>query len=823
MIGAKQEAFFLSLVPSSSGAPTGQRKGADVDLYLVADCLQQVEQHFPEPGEEPVVVNEIILDCRKKAAGVIRSPFTEDIRAIIASTRKKLISKVSYSDRETEGNNYEHGERHFHLLMELLGTWSNIIMQISGLGLSLDTVHQVILPLHSHVIDCAVECFLQFKKDKRLDSWHERVMSRDENVRASFSLVTLDSIVQQVASIREVVGQYYSFLDDYSIVHQEQQDSNSSNSNSNSKVVTTTVKKVYPEDELYSWRELDMIYISIESGYLSCAVHAALEEVQLVEIQTGMYVPQLIEDIFFIFNRVLERSISTSVESIVMAIAMKIIYYLDYDAMMDVGSGDLLEGEDMPYPIYSLMSARVCFNSAYKIKSIRKFVEVEALNREASHDHGNEMKYKEGSRTGKLTGKLTGTGSNAESGSVNKDKDGEGEEENENESADGLKTGNGDYPSSQSQVRTGGGAGFKENITEELHALSHSLGISTKLADKAVDKVGAFGSALTGVWGSFTRTSTAAAVSTEVPKVGGDGSHFNHSDSDPKAEAIGPSSGNGSASNSMDDFFAALEADAGVGPSYPSSGDSNNIDPHSGINSSDALNEMESANSNGNGNNAMKKKACDPILHYDAFYPSKNVVVEGYNDILSALSTVSEVLLTTNYEEKDVEAEYKRDYTPVGGGGGSTADKFIGSLSLGDWAVQLNTISATGACVRHLQSSYSTILQGAQAYEKTLTLIGAELMRVSQLYDKLLKDNLDCLLWESFEKHLAQPLSMHCIARIRAQRGGKGGIGAKLGQQSMHQQSMSMQSVNYEIDGDMMEERSNDSHLVSTSKSKSKM
>lgn len=127
LIGPKIEALYLAFVPADASGP---------DLYKVAECLQAVEEHVAATahGEDAVVVAEIVQDCRRKAAPLLRMPYTEGLRVVMTATRKKLIAKIGRSEPVDGNTTYSHGERHFHLLMELLGGWSNSMYSISELG-----------------------------------------------------------------------------------------------------------------------------------------------------------------------------------------------------------------------------------------------------------------------------------------------------------------------------------------------------------------------------------------------------------------------------------------------------------------------------------------------------------------------------------------------------------------------------------------------------------------------------------------------------------------------------------------------------------------
>jgi hypothetical protein len=749
-IGPLMASLYLSL--------RGGANAEQIDLYAIAEALQACEEHIPDTSrnETAEIVTEIVQDCRKKAAPILRTPFTESLRISVASTRKKLIAKTGNKDIDP---GYKHGERHFHLLMELLGGWSNTIVQISNLGLSLPTFHAVASPMHSHVVDCAVECFQQFKKDKKLDSWHERVMNSTtvtssnqiDDGTGTFSIITLDSIVVQVASMREVIGKYYSFVDNFSFDVLNNNDSG-----------TTASSALYPEQELRQWRELDMIYISLESGYLSHALQEALQEQKLIQVQTGIYVPQVVEDFFFIFSRVIDRSMSTSVDSIMLAIAMKMIMYIDFDPL----AGD----EDDSRPICQLLNNKYRFLGSYRSQSITKFDQPKpreikgGLNTKNSMASGSEVKATESALPpGGVMHVSSPRTSAASKGSSNN-----------------LKAVVGD------------------DLGEELGALAEMTGIN-KLMTSA------------GESGWFAALSSAAQGLTESPPLS-------------NGSSVGVTRTHGSKGNLQDQTFIAggecdvggsirnvsidqiaLKNNGGSGPSTPapiSTGSGGGI----------------SARSNESGEVGLQ---LDPLLFYDQFHYNRD---GSYKTMLSVISTVAEVVTADDV--------YERLYRIPRNAEDSALEANPFSLSLADWAVSFNACTATISSINKLQKSYEAyMVDQITNNSKTLDMICSELRRVGTMHEELLHADMTAIFWESFDKHLAQPISMHARARkdiknvpapnlswlqdrnSQLQSNSSGFDG--LGYDSVPKRfCITYTCVNYEIDGETMEKYSNNSSIV---------
>ena len=203
-VGPKVERFYLAY------------RNAEDNIHEVMESVSELEHHTPVTslGEPPDVVSEIIADCQKKTAQIIRAPYTDNVRVVITTIRKKLVSKVSL-DADSSG---QHGQRHLNSLLELLGTWSNMIDRIrsSHWGISVTVFRLAVSQLHERVVEMALECFLKFREDKQLDGWHVRVMeaSSKEGIGAgNFSIIALDFLLSQMSAMREIVQQYYKFVE----------------------------------------------------------------------------------------------------------------------------------------------------------------------------------------------------------------------------------------------------------------------------------------------------------------------------------------------------------------------------------------------------------------------------------------------------------------------------------------------------------------------------------------------------------------------------------------------------------------------------------
>ena len=106
------------------------------------------------------------------------------------------------------------------------------------------------------------------------------------------------------SAMREMVNQYYRFVEHTTYTPPSGVSSGCSN-------LQNEPIEFVSRGELNRWRELDAVYISLEFGYVGYAVTNALLEKGLLEVEEGAYVPQAIEDVFFLLQKVAERSLCT--------------------------------------------------------------------------------------------------------------------------------------------------------------------------------------------------------------------------------------------------------------------------------------------------------------------------------------------------------------------------------------------------------------------------------------------------------------------------------------------------------------------------------
>ena len=202
---------------------------------------------------------------------------------------------------------------------------------LQSFQLSAPVTKQLLSPLYTRILEAAVECYTSFYKDRELDKWSRRVLEKD--AMASISLKSLDFLLSQVASMRELVHKHYAYTHYLlsPVVRREKEIQRVATTTNTSATTNNDELEeflIVTAEEMNTWRELDAVYIMLEFAYMLQALNLALCEHSLLEMETLAYVPQAVEDIFFLFHRISQRAVSTGSEHCVFAIGNKIMELL---------------------------------------------------------------------------------------------------------------------------------------------------------------------------------------------------------------------------------------------------------------------------------------------------------------------------------------------------------------------------------------------------------------------------------------------------------------------------------------------------------------
>lgn len=255
----------------------------------------------------------VVADCRKKCAQVLRSKVADAVSSLLSTSRKKLRAKISLDSESSS----LHNQRHLNCMLDLLGAWSDIVAGIVQSNVSYPVKSLVIAPFHNRVLEVSFECFEQFKSDKNISSWLQRVSDPDHEL----NLVNLDVILAQLAGMRELTMQYQSFL------------------------MESCALTDIPLSGFDLWKELDVVYCALDHSYNGAAMKEAIRDSRqslLLCVEDGrpVFVLQGVEDAFFVIRKGVDRAISTGSDVILFSVMNRMMDLLGYE------QEDIVDGAD---------------------------------------------------------------------------------------------------------------------------------------------------------------------------------------------------------------------------------------------------------------------------------------------------------------------------------------------------------------------------------------------------------------------------------------------------------------------------------------------
>eukprot|EP01042_Synura_sphagnicola_P034782 gene34782-44594_t len=188
--------FYLSL---SSGNPE------EIITAYVA-----LESYCPDVqlGESWEVQDEIVKDARRKCVSLIRAPYVEKTNQLNTAARKRLKQKTALSDNSnSDGTVVAHGQRYMFIMMDVLGTWSNWLVELRQYGFRREMITQLMNSLYPRIMEMVFDTFQAFRQEKDL----EKLCAKSTDINAELHLNTLDNTLQQLGTMRSLVNKHYAF------------------------------------------------------------------------------------------------------------------------------------------------------------------------------------------------------------------------------------------------------------------------------------------------------------------------------------------------------------------------------------------------------------------------------------------------------------------------------------------------------------------------------------------------------------------------------------------------------------------------------------
>eukprot|EP01031_Cornospumella_fuschlensis_P032932 gene32932-39828_t len=222
-LGEKLERFYIQLVSAQS--KTNNSFSAE-QIHELLHALRLLDDHIlsDHDGETPLVKEEILKDARKKVANVIRPYYIDTVNQLITSSTKRLRAKTALD------NSIDHSQRHIYILLELLGTWSNIIAEIFAVGFEKEQVLFLLKAAylaHSVLEACSDSSYSQIEPNVFLPQYQEDVFYLLEKAKSRlfdhvFDEQSVFALAQKLLEIVTITSQDNSIVpvqDKFSVVY----------------------------------------------------------------------------------------------------------------------------------------------------------------------------------------------------------------------------------------------------------------------------------------------------------------------------------------------------------------------------------------------------------------------------------------------------------------------------------------------------------------------------------------------------------------------------------------------------------------------------
>lgn len=253
-------------------------KGADVDV----DALLASFSHC------------VALGAAHEAA----PPFSSCLSGIFVTQARASFNRLKSSKQAAKVNEHGYIDRAFYVeaLRELLTGSTDIMNAVADVVADVLILKQVLEPIHASCAEIALQMVRMYEDDARMVAWERRAnvqAQRDpkqalegDEVEADESLQMIDLCLDELAFIIRVLVSYTAFL----------------------AIVCEGLGQNESKGFQIKMQELSGVYVVLERFYVFQSVHKATVIAEPHELEPGVYVSSLVEDVAFVLNKAFFRA-----------------------------------------------------------------------------------------------------------------------------------------------------------------------------------------------------------------------------------------------------------------------------------------------------------------------------------------------------------------------------------------------------------------------------------------------------------------------------------------------------------------------------------
>ncbi|ETK92902.1 hypothetical protein L915_03825 [Phytophthora nicotianae] len=223
--------------------------------------------------------------------------FSSCLSGIFATQARASLDRVRGSKQAAKVNEHGYIDRAFYVesLSELLTGATDIMNAVADVTADPLVLKQILEPIHASCANIALQMVQMYADDARMVAWERRANSqaqRDprhvlegDEVEADESLQMIDLFLDELAFIIRVLVSYTAFL-------------------------ATVCEGLGQKDGGFQVKvqELSGVYVVLERFYVFQSVHKATAIAEPQELEQGVYVSSVVEDVSFVLNKAFFRA-----------------------------------------------------------------------------------------------------------------------------------------------------------------------------------------------------------------------------------------------------------------------------------------------------------------------------------------------------------------------------------------------------------------------------------------------------------------------------------------------------------------------------------
>ncbi|CEG50506.1 Golgi transport complex COD1 protein [Plasmopara halstedii] len=233
------------------------------------------------------------------AAHEAASKFSRCLKGIFDTQARASFNRVKASKQAAKVNEHGYFDRacYVEAISEILTGATDIMNAVADVTTDLLVLKLVLEPIHASCAGIVLEIVQTYAADARIVAWERRAnvqaqrdpkqALQEDEVEADESLQMIDLILDELASIIRVLVSYTAFL----ITVCEGLGQQDRNEGFEAKV-----------------HELSGVYVMLERFYVFQSVHKATVIAEPQELEHGVYVSSVVEDVSFVLNKAFFRA-----------------------------------------------------------------------------------------------------------------------------------------------------------------------------------------------------------------------------------------------------------------------------------------------------------------------------------------------------------------------------------------------------------------------------------------------------------------------------------------------------------------------------------